>query len=97
MDDGKNRNHDLVLIKNLAKANAYYDAIKQGQTFDQIAKQFGTSKRRVQHLIGLAFLSPNIASMIIRGEQPIALTSGYLNKHPLPASWDEQMKLVSSL
>ncbi len=87
-------NHDPVLIKNLAKANAYYDAIKQGQTFDQIADKHSTSKRRVQHLVDLAFISPTIASMVIDGEQPSGLTSEFLRYHPLSSNWDEQMKLL---
>ncbi len=88
-------NYDPVLVQNIAKANAYYNAIKQGQTFDQIARQYRTSKRRVQHLIDLAFTSPNLVAMIMEGEQPPTLTTQFLRDHPLPSNWDEQMKLVT--
>ena len=41
-----------------------------GRSFDEIAADAGTSKRRVQHMIHLAFLAPDIVGEILRGAQP---------------------------
>jgi hypothetical protein len=69
-------------------------AIQEGRSFEEIAASAGTSKRRVQHMIHLAFLAPNLVAEILRGAQPPGLTSDWLKTNSLPPCWKEQQKLL---
>ena len=51
---------DEVLIRNIVKARTWFEAIKRGETFAKIAAREGTSKRRIQDVVDLAFLAPDI-------------------------------------
>lgn len=53
---GPTQVRDDVLIRNIARAQQFYDAIKQGQSFEAIGKAEGLSTRRVMQILDLAFL-----------------------------------------
>ena len=89
------RELDHALIRNVARANAWMAAIQEGRSFEEIAADAGTSKRRVQHMIHLAFLAPDIVGEILRGAQPPGLTSDWLKTHDLPPCWKEQQRLLT--
>jgi hypothetical protein len=88
---------DATLIRNIAKAHRCYDAIKQGQTFEQIAATENLSNRRVHQVIALAFLAPDIVKSISQGDQPVGLTSQWLAQHPMPTDWQAQRLIVNRL
>ena len=88
---------DATLIRNIAKAHQYYDAIKQGQTFEQIASAENLSNRRVHQVIALAFLAPDIIKAIMQGEQPVGLTAQWLAQNPMPTDWQEQRRIVATI
>ena len=85
---------DHILIRNVAKANEWIAAIHEGRSFEEIAADVGTSKRRIQHMIHLAFLAPSLVGEILRGAQPPGLTSDWLKTHDLPPCWKEQQRLL---
>ncbi|GAB5506417.1 MAG: hypothetical protein Rhirs2KO_15800 [Rhizobiaceae bacterium] len=95
--DGKATHLDAILIRNIAKAHQYYDAIKCGASFEEIAASQELSKRRIVQVIDLAFLAPDIVRSIIHGDQPIGLTAKWLGQNPLPADWESQRRIVSAL
>ena len=76
--NGQGKLPDATLIHNIAKAHEYYDAIKRGASFEEIAASESLSKRRILQVIDLAFLAPDIAKSIIHGDQPIGLTAKWL-------------------
>ncbi len=88
---------DQTLIRNLAKAYKWFGMIKAGYTFDEIIKQEGTSRRRIQQITELAFLAPDIVQMISEGRQPIGLTSEWLLRYILPNDWQDQRALIATL
>ena len=88
---------DETLIRSIAKAHRYYDAIKQGRTFEEIAAAENLSKRRILQVIDLAFLAPDIVKSIMQGDQPIGLTAKWLGQHPLPSDWRDQRRAVAAL
>ena len=88
---------DETLIRSIAKAHRYYDAIRQGRTFEEIATAENLSKRRILQAIDLAFLAPDIVKSIIEGDQPIGLTAKWLGQHPLPSVWQDQRCAVAAL
>ncbi|MBF9035057.1 hypothetical protein HKCCE2091_12490 [Rhodobacterales bacterium HKCCE2091] len=88
---------DETLIRNIARAHAWLDRIKAGETFGDIAQATGTSKRRVQQMIVLAFLAPDILRDVLDGKQPVGFTSEWCKAHDLPSDWSEQRALLSTL
>ena len=85
------------MTENIARANDWLDQMKAGRTYAEIAQSAGTSKRRVQQMIDLAFLAPDIVRSIKEGRQPIGLTSDWLLRHDLPSDWDRQRAIVATL
>ncbi len=88
---------DEVLTRNIAKAQQYYDAIKRGQNFDDIAKSENLSTRRVMQIIDLAFLAPAIVQAVVAGDQPLGLTTKWLSSNAMPSDWQAQRKIVAAL
>jgi len=88
---------DKTLVQNIVKARGWMKLIVGGQTFSEVAAAEGTSKRRVQDLIGLAMLSPDLLDQVVAGEQPLGLTSDYLIKTGCSPIWSKQQKLLAKL
>jgi len=84
------REVDRTLVQNIVKAQRWMVMIIDGKTFAEIAQAEGTSKRRVQDVIDLALLAPDLLDAIAVGEQSDGLTSDYLIKSGVPAVWSEQ-------
>lgn len=94
---GPAKTRDDVLIRNIAKAQSYYEAIKQGSTFEDVAKSDGISAHRVMQIIDLAFLAPAIVQLILSGDQPTGLTTKWLAKNALPTDWQKQREIIAAL
>lgn len=88
---------DEALIKNIAKAHVWYQQIKEGKTLSQIAKAAGTSNHRVQQMIELAFLAPNVVKNVLDGKQPSGFTSNWFKRHGMPINWQDQRDLLAKL
>ena len=71
--------------------------MKAGRSFDEIATAEQASKRRVQQMIDLALLAPDIVRDALEGNQPIGFTSDWCLRHALPSDWDEQRQLLKTL
>ena len=95
--DGTSNTKDEKLIDNLKRAHAIVKQIKLGKSIDEIAETMKLQKQRVSELSKLAFLSPQITATILKGEQPVALTSDYLFKRSIPMDWQEQEALLAKL
>jgi len=88
---------DETLLRNIARAHRYFELIRAGRTFNDIASSENVSKRRVQQIVELAFLAPDLIRDVREGKQPVSLTSEWLMRHTLPTVWRKQRKLISSL
>ena len=88
---------DRTLVENIVKAQKWMSMILCGKTFAEIAESEGTSKRRVQDVVDLAMLAPDILDAIANGEQPDGLTSDYLIKSGVPATWPDQRAQFAKL
>jgi DNA invertase Pin-like site-specific DNA recombinase len=86
-----------ALIRNIARAHLWFERIRAGQSFDEVARSTGASKRRIQHMIGLAFLAPDIVRDVLDGRQPAGFTSDWCKSHELPSDWAEQRVLLATL
>ncbi len=52
--EGTPTERDMKVITNIAKAHEWFEEVKAGKSFTQIAETHHTSRRRVQQVIGLA-------------------------------------------
>ncbi len=97
-DTGKEAsNIDTVLLRNVAKAHRWFEKLKQGLSFAEIAEQEKLSVRRIQQLMDHAFLTPDITRSIIAGKQPSGLTTEHLQRSEIPENWAEQRQLFAAL
>ena len=71
--------------------------IRCGKTYTEIAQAEGVSKRRIQHLVELAFLAPDVIRDVWEGRQPVELTSQWLKSHAFTPMWIEQRELFKAL
>ncbi len=88
---------DETLLRNIGRAHRYFDLVRSGKTFGEIAETEGVSKRRIQQLIELALLAPDIIRDVRDGKQPFGLTSDWLMRHAFSPLWKEQRELFSAL
>lgn len=88
---------DETLLRNIGRAHRYFDQVRSGKTFGEIAESEGVSKRRIQQLIELAFLAPDVVRNVRDGKQPVGLTSDWLMRHAFSPIWSEQREQVSAL
>ncbi len=88
---------DRALVQNIVNAQKWMAMIIAGKTFAEIAESEGTSKRRVQDVVDLAVLAPDILDAIANGEQPEGLTSDHLIKSGVPARWSNQYAQFAKL
>ena len=88
---------DETLLRNIGRAQRYFDLVRAGKTFGEIAEVEGVSKRRIQQLIELAFLAPDVIRSIRDGRQPVGLTSEWLMRHAFPPIWSEQRTRFAAL
>ena len=88
---------DATLLRNIARAHRYFDMVRSGKTFAEIAEIEGVSKRRVQQLIELAFLTPDVIRTVREGRQPVGMTSDWLKRHAFSPIWTEQRDAFAAL
>lgn len=88
---------DETLLRNIGRAHRYFDLVCSGKTLGEIAEIEGVTKRRIQQLIELAFLAPDVIRSVREGRQPVGLTSEWLMRHAFTPIWSEQRKHFSAL
>ena len=73
----------------------WFDQMKTGLSFKEIAENEKVDERLVARTIRCTFLAPDITSAILKGQEPGDLSSQKLLRLPkLPAAWDEQRDLL---
>jgi DNA invertase Pin-like site-specific DNA recombinase len=88
---------DRVLIRNLMKARDWFAALTRGESYTEIAAREGVATQRIQQLLPLAFLAPEIVQRIAEGRQPVGLTTEWLITTDLPVCWHDQRALISRI
>lgn len=88
---------DHPLVSNIVKALRWLKMFLDGRTFAEITVSEGTSTRRIQDVVDLALLAPDVLEAITHGKQPVALTSDRLIKCGLPIVWGDQRQMILDL
>ena len=96
-DANGNGSRDETLFRNIALAHRYFNMIRSGKTYAEIAEAEDASKRRIQHLVELAFLAPDLIRRVWEGGQPVGFTSEWLKSHSVPPVWKDQRELLRTL
>ena len=94
---GPGRGVDRVLLKSIARAHRWFDALISGEvkSLNALAAREGVTRHFVGSIIRLAFLAPEIVELIAQGKQPPELSAELLTKHTsLPIDWDDQKRLL---
>ena len=78
---------DVVEARQLVLANS-------GQTVMSITRATGRCRGRLNELLRLACLSPDIVIAILEGRQPVGLSATTLLNTSLPLDWQEQMAVL---
>ena len=74
-----------------------YAAIKAGASFGDLAAREKTTTSRIQQIIGLAFLAPDVLDQVAAGRQPVAFTSEWIKRRQVPTDWNQQLQIVGEL
>lgn len=95
--DAKYNVSDPVLIRLLQRACRYRAMLLDGEleSIQAMADREGVSRPYFSTVVRFAFLAPEIAEAVVRGEQPESLTSKRLLQcAALPNSWAEQKVML---
>lgn len=88
---------DQTLVRNIVKGRRWLAMIVEGKTFAEIAAAEGVSKRRIQDVVGLALLAPDVLEAIASGAQSEGLTTDHLIKTGFNPVWSEQRTQFAAL
>ena len=95
--DGAQPARDDILIANVAKAAIWREALCRGDELATIAARNGITINYLGAMLPFAFLSPKLVRAILEGRQPPALTTNWIRRHGLPASWADQDRILAQL
>ena len=91
------RKLDQALVKAIARAHRWFEALKAGQvqSVSEIAARERVPRTYVSSLLRLAFLAPDIVEAVLEGHQPIELSLGRLLKQTRPPlEWAAQRAVL---
>ena len=88
---------DDILIANVAKAALWREALCRGDELATIAARNGITVNYLGAMLPFAFLSPKLVRAILEGRQPPSLTTNWIRRHGLPASWADQDRILAQL
>ena len=90
---------DETLMRALARGFYWQELLDSACASNaaEIAAREGVEKVRVQKLIRLARLAPEIVEAIARGQQPVGLSLEFFMRNPLPDDWEAQRAAIAGL
>jgi len=94
-DTYRQRRPDPALIRVVARAHDWWGRLLSGDaaSAEDIAREENITRRYVNQVMPLAFLSPEITKSLLDGTQPVVLTAKTLSKGPvIPVLWAAQLQ-----
>ncbi|MEQ1515463.1 MAG: recombinase family protein [Usitatibacteraceae bacterium] len=88
---------DKRLLREIVQTRKWFEDLSSGRidSIAELARKSGCNAAHVSRRISLAFLAPDVTSLIVSGTQPTSLTPERLKQAcPLPVSWDDQRALL---
>jgi site-specific DNA recombinase len=89
---------DRVLVRAICLTREWRRRLESGEvaTTRELARIEGLCHRHTGRILPLAYMAPDLVSMILEGQQPRAITLQALTVHPLPKAWPDQRRLFAS-
>ena len=99
LNPGQPMSVDANLMAALAKAFFWQELIDSGRVknMTELAKAEKMGLARMQKMLKLARLAPDIVEDIARGRQPVGLSLLFFVENPLPDDWSEQRDVIGGL
>lgn len=99
MNPGRPTAVDENLMTALARAFFWQELLDSGRVknMTELAKAEKVGLARMQKILKLARLAPNIVEEIARGRQPAGLALLFFVENPLPDDWNEQRRVIGGL
>ncbi len=99
MNPGQPMSVDANLMAALAKAFFWQELIDSGRVknMTELAKAEKMGLARMQKMLKLARLAPDIVEDIARGRQPVGLSLLFFVENPLPDDWNAQRDVIGGL
>jgi len=99
LNPGRPATVDENLMAALARAFFWQELIDSGwvANITELAKAEKMGLPRMQKILKLARLAPDIAEDIARGRQPVGLSLIFFVENPLPDDWNEQRRVIAGL
>jgi hypothetical protein len=99
LNPGRPTSVDENLMAALAKAFFWQEMLDTGRVknMTELAKAEKVGLARMQKMLKLARLAPDIVEEIARGRQPVGLSLLFFVENPLPDDWNEQREVIGGL
>lgn len=99
LNPGRPTSVDENLMAALAKAFFWQEMLDTGRVknMTELAKAEKTGLARMQKMLKLARLAPDIVEEIARGRQPVGLSLLFFVENPLPDDWNAQREVIGGL
>ncbi|GIK45072.1 MAG: hypothetical protein BroJett012_09750 [Betaproteobacteria bacterium] len=99
LNPGRPTSVDGNLMAALAKAFFWQELIDSGRVknMTELAKAEKMGLARMQKMLKLARLVPDIVEDIARGRQPVGLSLLFFVENPLPDDWNTQREVIGGL
>jgi hypothetical protein len=99
LNPGRPTSVDENLMTALAKAFFWQEMLDSGRVknITELAKAEKIGLARMQKMLKLARLAPDIVEDIARGRQPVGLSLLFFVENPLPDDWNAQRDVIGGL
>lgn len=99
LNPGRPTSVDENLMRALARAFFWQEMLDFGRVknMTELAKAEKIGLARMQKMLKLARLAPDLAEEIARGRQPVGLALLFFVENQLPDDWNEQRRVIASL
>lgn len=99
LNPGRPTSVDENLMTALVKAFFWQEMLDTGRVknMTELAKAEKVGLARMQKMLKLARLAPDIVEDIARGRQPVGLSLLFFVENPLPDDWNEQRAVIGGL
>ncbi len=99
LNPGRPTSVDQNLMAALAKAFFWQELLDTGRVknMTELAKAEKIGLARMQKMLKLARLAPDIVEEIAQGRQPVGLSLLFFVENPLPDDWDAQREAIGGL
>jgi hypothetical protein len=96
LNPGRPTSVDENLMSALAKGFFWQELLDSGRVtrIAEIAACEGVEKVRVQKMLRLARLAPDVVEDIARGRQPVGLSLEFFMRQPMADDWDAQREAI---